>query len=88
MNYYALDLDKPRPQDSYYWTPKPPGRNDQPPADGSQLLIPKNPGNWEADITFTETSDFGFFAATKKKTILLTTQNKTLPPALTTGPAV
>ncbi len=76
MNYYAIDLNKPRPQDSHYWTPEPPGPNDQPLADGSQLLIPKNPGNWEADINFTETSDFGFFAAAKKKTFLLTAQNQ------------
>lgn len=76
LSHYALTLDEPRPQGIDYWTPKHPGPNDQPPADGSQLLIPKQPGNWEGDITFTETSDFGFFAATQKKTFLLTTQNQ------------
>ena len=76
MSYYALDLDKSRPRGNHYWTPKHPGRKNQPSADGGQLLIPKKPGNWEADITFTETSDFGFFEATKKKTILLTTQDQ------------
>ena len=76
MNYYALGIDKPRPQGIYHWALTPPGRNDQPLADGIQLLIPKKPGNWECDLTFTETSDFGFFEATKKQTIFLTTQNQ------------
>jgi hypothetical protein len=75
ISHYALGLDKPRPQGINHWTPKHPGRNDHPPADGIPLLTPKKPGNWECDITFTETADFGFFEATKKKTILLTTQN-------------
>jgi hypothetical protein len=76
ISHYAIDLGKPQPQGIYHWALTPPGRNDQPPADGMQLLIPNKPGNWEGDIIFTETSDFGFFEATKKKTILLTTQNQ------------
>ena len=76
MSYYALDLDKSRPRGNHYWTPTHPGRKNQPSADGGQLLIPKKPGNWEADITFTETSDFDFVEATKKRTILLTTQDQ------------
>jgi hypothetical protein len=76
ISHYALDLDKPQPWGIYHWALTPPGRNDQPPADGIQLLIPKKPGNRECDITFTETSDFGFFEATKKQTILLTTQDQ------------
>jgi hypothetical protein len=85
LHYYALGLTKPWPQDIYCSTPKPPGPNDQPSAQGSQLLIPKQPGNWEADITFTETSDFGFFAAAKKKTFLLTTRSAPGPKHRTSG---
>jgi hypothetical protein len=76
MSHYALNLDKPRSQGIYPWARTSPGRNDQPPADGIQLVIPKQPGDWEGDIIFTETSDFGFFEATKKRTILLTTQDQ------------
>jgi hypothetical protein len=81
ISHYALDLDKPQPRGIYPWAPTPPGRNDQPPADAIQLLIPKQPGNWEGDITFSETSDFGFFEATKKQTILLTTQDQKSTPS-------
>jgi hypothetical protein len=76
IGHYALDLDKPQPQGNYHWPLTPPRRNDQPPADGIQLLIPKKPGTGECNITFTETSDFGFFEATQKQTILLTTQDQ------------
>ena len=75
LSSYALGLDKHRVRGIYHWTPKPPGRNDRPPADGSQWFILKKPGNQKDDITFTETSDFGFYGTTKQKTILLTTQN-------------
>lgn len=54
-----------------------PDRRDQPPAGGSlSLFIPKKSGNWDGDINFSETSDFGFFDDIKKTTILLTTQNQ------------
>jgi hypothetical protein len=76
ISHYALDLGKPQPQGIDHWALTPPGRNDRPPADGIHWLIPKRPGNWECDIAFTEASDFGFFEATQKKTILLTTQNQ------------
>ena len=75
INHYAIDPGKPQPRGMYPLAITLPGRGDQPPADGIRLLIPKKSGNWECDITFTETSDFGFFEATKRKTILLTTQN-------------
>lgn len=70
----ALDLDKLRAWGVYYWTPKHPGRHDRSPAEGSQLLILKKPGNQANDITFTETADFGFYETTPK-TILLATQD-------------
>ncbi len=76
INHYAVDPGKSQPQGIYPSAPTPPGRGDQPPADGIQLLIPKKPGNWECDITFTDNLGFWFFEATKKKTILLTTQNQ------------
>jgi len=76
ISHYALDLDKPQPQGIYHWALTPPGRSEQPFADGIQLLIPKKPGTGECNITFTETSDFGFFEATQKQTILLTTQDQ------------
>ena len=76
ISHYAIDLGKQQPQGIYPSPLGPQGRGDQPPADGSQFLIPKKPGNWECDMTFTEASDFGFFEAVKQKTILLTTQNQ------------
>jgi hypothetical protein len=75
INHYAISPGKPQPRGIDPPVITLPGRGHQPPADGLQWLIPKNPGSWECDLTFTETSDFGFFEATKRKTILLTTQN-------------
>lgn len=75
MSHCAIDPVKSRPRGIYPWALTPPGCGNQPPADGIQLLIPKQSGNWACDITFTETSDFGFFETTQKKTIFLTTQN-------------
>jgi hypothetical protein len=76
INHYAINPGKSQP-----WGMDPPfitlpGRGHQPPADGIRLLIPKKSGSWECDLAFTETSDFGFFEATKRKTILLTTHNQ------------
>jgi hypothetical protein len=85
IRHYALDLDKPQPLDIYYRTPQHPGRNDQPPADGSQLLAPQKPGSWDCDITFTETSDFGFFESVNKKTILLVNQDPSSHPPWSSG---
>jgi hypothetical protein len=76
ISHYAIDLGKPQSQGIYPSALGPQGRGDQPPADGIHLLIPKKPGNWDCDMTFTEASDFGFFETTKKKTIFLTTQNQ------------
>jgi len=73
---YASDRGKSQLLGIYPWAMTPPDRGDQPPADGIQLLNPKKPGNWECDVAFTETADFVFFEVTKKKTILLTTQNQ------------
>jgi hypothetical protein len=53
-----------------------PDRRDQPPAGSLSLPIPRKSGNWDGDITFSETSDFGFFDDIKKTTTLLTTQNQ------------
>ena len=80
INHYAVNPGKPRP-----WGMDPPfitlpGRGYQPPADGIRLLIPKKPRNWDCDITFTEASDFGFFEATQRKIIFLTTQNQNSAP--------
>ena len=75
MNHYAVDPDKSRPRGMYPPVITLSGRGHQPPADGIRLLIPKKSGSWECDLSFTETSDFGFFEAANRKTILLTTQN-------------
>ena len=79
INHYAVDPGKSQPRGLYHSAPGPQRRGEQPPADGLQWLIPNKPGSWECDLTFTETSDFGFFEATKKKTIFLTTQNQNSP---------
>jgi hypothetical protein len=76
ISHYAIDPVKSQPRGIYPEAMTPPGRGHQPPADGIQLLIPKKPGNWECDLAFTETADFVFFEVTKKKIILLTTQNQ------------
>jgi hypothetical protein len=75
IDHYALDPGKSRPRGMYPLVITLPGRGHQPPADGIRLLIPKQSGSWEGDLSFTETSDFGFFEAANRKTILLTTQN-------------
>jgi hypothetical protein len=75
MSHYAIGRGKSQPRGFYPWAITPPGCGDQPPADGIQLLIPKQSGNWACDIAFTETSEFGFFETSRKGTILLTTQN-------------
>lgn len=76
IKHYARDRGKSQLLGIYPWAMTPPGRGDQPPADGIQLLNPKKPGNWECDVAFTAILDFGFFDAAKKRTILLTTQNQ------------
>ena len=76
INHYAVDPGKSQPRGMDPRVITLPGRGHQPPADGIRLLIPKKSGSWECDLSFTETSDFGFFEATKRKTILLTTQNQ------------
>jgi hypothetical protein len=53
-----------------------PGRDDPPLAGAIPLLMPKKAGSWACDITFSATSDFGFFDDTKRKNIFLTTQNQ------------
>jgi hypothetical protein len=54
----------------------PPGRGDPPPAGAIPLLRPKQSGDWACDITFSTSSDFGFFDDTKRKRFFLTTQNQ------------
>jgi hypothetical protein len=75
INHYAINPGKSQPRGIDAPVITFPGRGHHPPADGIRLLIPNKSGSWECDLSFTETSDFGFFEATKKKTILLTTQN-------------
>ena len=76
INHYAVDPDKSQPRCIDPPVITLPGHGHHPPADGIRLLIPKKSGSWECNMTFTETSDFDFFEATKKKTIFLTTQNQ------------
>ena len=76
IKHYAIDPGKSQLLGIYPLAVTPPGRGDQPPADGIQLLNPKKSGNWECDITFTAISNFGFFDAIQKTTSLLTTQNQ------------
>jgi hypothetical protein len=54
----------------------PPGRHDPSPAGAISLLMPKQSGDWTCDITFSATLDFGFFDATRRKHLFLTTQNQ------------
>jgi hypothetical protein len=75
INHYAINPDKSQPRGIDPPVITLPGRGHHPPADGIRLLIPNKSGSWECDLSFTETSDFGFIEATKRKTILLTTQN-------------
>jgi len=75
IEHYAVNPGKSRPRGADPPVITLPGRGHQPPADGIRLLIPKQSGSWECDLTFTETSDFGFFEVARRKTILLTTQN-------------
>lgn len=75
INHYAINPDKSQPRGIDPPVITLPGRGHRPPADGIRLLIPNKSGSWECDLAFTETSDFVFFEATKKKTILLTTQD-------------
>ena len=79
IDHYAVDPGQSQPRGMYPPVITLSGRGHQPPADGIRLLIPKKSGSWECDLTFTETSDFGFFEAANRKTILLATQNH--PPA-------
>lgn len=76
INHYAVDPGKSQPRVMDPPVITLPGRGHQPPADGIRLLIPKKSVSWECDLPFTKTTDFGFFEVTKKKTILLTTQNQ------------
>ena len=75
IDHYALGPGQSRPWGIYPLVITLPGRGHQSPADGLRLLIPKQSGQWTGDLTFTETSDFGFSEAVNRKTILLTTQN-------------
>ncbi len=76
INHYAVDPDKSQLRGMDPPVITLPGHGHQPPGDGIRLLIPNKSGSWECNRTFTETSDFDFFEATKKKTIFLTTQNQ------------
>jgi len=73
ISHYAIDLGKPQ---IYHSALGPQGRGHQHPADGIQWLLPRKAVSRACDLAFTETSDFGFFEATERKTILLTTQNQ------------
>jgi hypothetical protein len=75
MNHYAIDPGMSQPRGMHPPVITLPGLGHYPPADGIRLLIPKQSGSWECDLAFTETSDFGFFEAANRKTILLATQN-------------
>ena len=73
ISHYAIDLGK---LQIYHSALGPQGRGHQPPADGIQWLLPRKAVSRECDLSFTETSDFVFFEATERKTILLTIQNQ------------
>ena len=75
ISHYAIVPGEAQPRGTYPLAITLPGRGGQSPADGIRLLIPQKSGNWECDLAFTATSDFSFFEATKRQTILLTTQN-------------
>ncbi len=60
IDHYALGPGQSRPWEIHPLVITLPGRGHQPPAEGIRLLIPKQSGPWTGDLTFTETSDFGF----------------------------
>jgi len=76
IDHYAQYTGKSELLGIYPLAITPPGRCNPPPAGAIPLLRPKRLGDWACDITFSATSDFGFFDDTKKKHIFLTTQNQ------------
>jgi hypothetical protein len=54
----------------------PPDHGDPPPAGAIPLLVLKKSGDWTCDLTFSASSDFGFFDDTPRKDTFLTTQNQ------------
>ena len=75
IDHFALGPGQSRPWGIHPLVITLPGRGHKPPAEGIRVLIPKQSGQWTGDLTFTETSDFGFFEAARRQTILLTTPN-------------
>jgi hypothetical protein len=76
IDHYAQYTGKSELLGIYPLAITPPGRGNPPPAGAIPLLMPKRLGDWACDITFSTTSDFGFFDDTKRKHIFLTTQNQ------------
>ena len=74
IDHFALGPGKSRPRGIHPRVITLPGRGHQPPADGIRA-DPKQSAVGTGNLTFTETSDFGFFEAAHRQTILLTTQN-------------
>jgi hypothetical protein len=76
INHYAQYTGKSELLGIYPLAITPPDRGDPPPAGATPLLVPKKSGDWACDITFSASSDFGFFDDTQRKNIFLTTQNQ------------
>ena len=75
IDHYALDPGKSRPRGMHPPVITLPGRGQPASCRRHPLADPEAIREWACDLTFTETSDFGFFEAANRKTILLTTQN-------------
>jgi hypothetical protein len=76
IDHYAQNTGESGLLGIYPLATTPPGRGDPPPAGAIPLLMPKHSGDWACNITFSASSEFGFFDDTKRKNIFLTTQNQ------------
>jgi hypothetical protein len=81
IDHYAQYTGKSELLGIYPLAMTPPDRGDPAPAGAISLLAPKKSGNWTCDLTFSATSDFGFFDDTHGKNLCLTTQNQNSGPS-------
>jgi hypothetical protein len=76
IDHYAQYTGKSELLGIYPLAMTPPDRGDPPPAGAIPLLVPKKSGDWTCDLTFSASSDFGFFDDIQRKDTFLTTQNQ------------
>ncbi|MGO9580832.1 MAG: hypothetical protein ACLP2P_15650 [Desulfobaccales bacterium] len=76
ISHYARYADMTQLLGTYSLGVTPPAHGDRIPDGGIEMLNVKQSGNWACDITFSQTSAFGFFDAANQKTFLMATQNQ------------